>query len=96
MNVEEAKLRWEKAERELRGCEAHLNRANRDWRDAEASGGSNERYYRLQRTHGIDYMKKFKDAWEDALREFHRAREQEEKARADYEKAKDDEGRGDP
>ena len=94
MNVEEAKKRLEMVESEKRGCEAHLDRTNRDWLDAQAARGSNERHYRLRSVHGDDYMKKFKEAREDALREFRRVCEREKKARADYKKALDGAGRG--
>ncbi|MCY3669393.1 MAG: hypothetical protein OXH81_27380 [Gemmatimonadetes bacterium] len=84
MNLEEAEKRWEMAERKLRGCEAHLDRANKEWRFAEAARGNNKIHSRLKGTYGSDYMKKIKETREGALREFDRAREEEEKARADY------------
>ena len=87
MDVEEAKFRLEMARYKLNGCEGHLDRANREWADAEASRWDNKRYYRLQRTLGNGYMKQRRDANDSARREWESAREELEKAEADYEKA---------
>ena len=84
MDIEEAKLKLEMAEREVRGCYSHLDRALSNWRDAEASRGDNRRHYRLRRTHGDDYMKKLRDEKDFALDACRRANGRLENARADY------------
>ena len=89
-DVEDAKDRLEWAERELRGCDAHLAQALSKWLDAQAAGGSNERHYRLRRIHGDDYREKLMKDKDSALRGLHDAQEQVKKAKADYDEATKD------
>ena len=86
MDIEEAKRRLETAEHRLRGCNAELDRADREWATAQKSRGDNRLWYRLRRTHGDGFMKMFKDDKDHALRVFRRALEERDKAKADYER----------
>ena len=85
-----AKFRLESALRKLQGCESHVHQAFRDWREAQASRGDNNLYYRLRRRHGDDYMKIFENAKNSALKEFDDAKKELEQAQADYDKVKKD------
>ena len=69
MNVDEAKFQLEMAERNLRGCYAHLERALAAWRDGEAARGDNTRHYRLRRTIGDNYRQFLTDQKYSALKE---------------------------
>ena len=84
VNIEEAKLELDMAEREVRGCYGHLDRALTNWRDAEAARGDNDRHYRLRRIHGDDYRKKLTEVKDSALEACRRAEERLEKAKAAY------------
>ena len=93
MDIEEAKRRLEAAEHRLRGCNAELDRADREWATAQKARGDNRLHYRLHRRHGDDYMKMFKDDKDHALREFRSAQEERDKAEADYKRLREaDEG----
>lgn len=88
MDIEEARRRLESAERALRGCEAHLQRALDDWRKAQASSGDNRLYYSLSRRHGPGYMDMFRKTKDAAMKQCKEAEEERDKARQEYEMAK--------
>ena len=89
MDVKEAKSRLDIAQHELEGCEAYLDQAFRNWREAEMARVSNKQHYRLRGLHGDDYRKKLKDAKNAALSQFDAANKKLKKAKADYDQATD-------
>ena len=90
MDIEKAKFELEMAEREVRGCYAHLDGTLGNWRDSEAARGDNRWHYRLRGIHGDDYMKKLREEKDSALEACRRAEERLKKAKAEYDKATND------
>ena len=90
MDIEKAKFELEMAERQVRGCYAHLAGALRNWRESEAARGDNRRHQRLKGIHGDGYMRKLREEKDSALEACRRAEERLKKAKADYDKATND------
>ena len=87
-DIEQAGWELRLAERNLLGCEAHLDKANRDLRVAQATYWDHSRHRSMRRLHWDNYLQLFKKTRDGAKRQFDEARARVDRARKQYDEAR--------